>query len=170
MHNVFLASKKVGLFVYMSSITVCRTHYPSKIFLATGSPYHVYYFHRVFSINTLNPWWDNDIIVIIFGIDTLSVYSYLVPRRGALLGFFNQAQQLLLMSAVRCYKCNGSSIEVFGLLLQKVSTQFTIWKIFRPSLFVPIYVILFTNFGSQKGSFAVQRFFFLFVGQGFCSS
>ena len=108
----------------MSSITVCRTHYPSKIFLATGSPYHVYYFHRVFSINTLNPWWDNDIIVIIFGIDTLSVYSYLVPRRGALLGFFNQAQQLLLMSAVRCYKCNGSSIEVFGLLLQKVSTQF----------------------------------------------
>jgi len=43
----------------------------------------------------------------------------------------------------------------------------TIWKFFRTSLFVPIYVLLFTNFGSQIGPFAVQRFFFLFVDQGF---
>ena len=43
----------------------------------------------------------------------------------------------------------------------------TIWKFFRTSLFVPIYVLLFTNFGSQIGPFAVLRFFFLFVDQGF---
>ena len=42
--------------------------------------------------------------------------------------------------------------------------HFTIWKFLQPSLFVPIFLILFTNFGSQIGLFEGLRFFFLFVG------
>ena len=57
-------------------------------------------------------------------------------------------------------------VEIANFLF-KLLNQCTIWKFFRTSLFVPIYVLLFTNFGSQIGPFAVLRFFFLFVDQGF---